>query len=112
MNLSEKYTGGNRYAKVVAKPVIEALKGFCQQSQEFEKMVAEGGSLNECLETICKGIKDSCSDIEVYRRAVQFFCKGANVRFKMEIEMPQEEKAEQTGKPEGNVIFLNLEDFL
>ena len=82
----------NKYAAVIAEPTAKALHGFCKQSEEFARAIAETDkTFKDCLETITKDIGSSISDIEVYQKAVEFFFPGAKVEFKMIIHMSEYE---------------------
>ena len=103
--LSEAKAQG-RYAAVVAEPTSEALINFCKQNDEFAQAVVQGGSFAECIKSCCNGIGGAISDIEFYRKAVQFYFKGAVVDFVMNIRMSEHEKKTD------NIISLNLADFM
>ena len=95
-----------RKESVIAGPTAETLISFCKQNDEFAQAVAQGKSFAECIKYICKGISDACSDIEVYRKAAEFYFPGAVVDFQMSIRMSQyEDKTD-------NIISLDLIDFL
>ena len=97
----------NNYIKVVAKPVAQALHGFCRQSEEFARAITETDrTFQECLETIIKGIGQAISDIDVYQRAVEFYFPGAKIEFKMTIRMSEYEK------PAKKSIDLSLDSLL
>ena len=74
----------NKYASAIAKPCMEALGSFAEQDEEFARAILDG-DFKECMEKITKGIGGSISDIEVYRRAAQFYFPGAKVNFEMTI---------------------------
>ena len=85
---SSKDNGLNRYAKAVLPSVKEALLSFCEQEQEFAQAIIESGkSLSECCTKITEGVSGSISDIELYRRAVQFYFDGADISFTMQINL-------------------------
>lgn len=76
-----------RYESAVCEAVCNALKDFCDQNSEFAQAVAQGGSVKDCLSECVKGIGQSCSDLEVYKRAVQFYFKGADVHMQLTIDL-------------------------
>lgn len=81
------YTGKNRYANAIAESTANALKDFCIQEPEFYQAVENSSkTFDECLEEIVKGIGSSISDLEVYRKAVQYYFPTADIHFKMEID--------------------------
>lgn len=70
------------------KAVREALESFCRQDDEFAEAVVQGGSFAECMDAVAKGVTGSCiSDLDAYRLAVQFYFKGADIRFQMTIDL-------------------------
>lgn len=76
---------GDKYGKVIYKPVAEALKQFCSNQQFAAAILASDKTLSDCCKAITKGVTNAISDIEVYRRAVQFYFAGADVKFDMRI---------------------------
>ena len=88
INAGEKEKPKNRYAQVLQRPVARALASFVEDSEFADAVVAKGDTgFSECLEAVTKGIGVSISDIEVYRRAANFYFPGCGVRFKMEIDL-------------------------
>ena len=86
--------------------VRDALLEFCRQNEEFAPAVAPGGSFPGCLAAVAKGVGNSLSDLEAYRRAAAFYFDGAKVHFTMAIRLePAEPELERTG------ILLDLSDF-
>lgn len=108
---------GKEYTEVIGTKaaamkelVREALESFIRQDDEFAQAVAQGGSFDECMNAVAKGVGSSISDIEAYRKAVQFYFKGAEVRMVMEIDVcPNRVKEEGSG---GGRKILDLADFL
>ncbi len=77
--------------RAVASSVEEALTLFCEQNAEFAQAVEQSGkTAAECVENAVMGCGSSISDIEVYRRAVQFYFEGATVHFNMTIDLGDE----------------------
>lgn len=94
-----KYVG-NKYINAVKDEIFEMLCDLCNKSEAFEKVIVESDkTLNECLEEITKGLGQSISDIELYRRAVQFYCPDADIHFDMRIEMPNEKASPSIVEP-------------
>lgn len=81
-----KSVSGNK-EKAMCSSVKEVLLNFCHQDDEFAQAVADGGSLKDCMEAVAKNVGSSISDLEAYRRAVQFYFKGADIRFQMTIDL-------------------------
>lgn len=109
--------------KAMAGAVRKALEVFCRQDEEFAQAVAQGGSFADCMKAVAKGVGNAISDLDVYKRAVKFYFRGADVRFVMEIVLcpadAEETKAGITeavepaeGRDHGDTMILKLEDFL
>lgn len=93
----------------MAPSVREALTDFCRQDAEFAQAVAQGGSFKDCMAAVAKGVGGSISDLEAYRKAVRFYFKGADVRFRMEIDLcPTAEEAPRSAQKK----ILDIADFL
>lgn len=73
--------------KAMAKAVREALEEFCRQDEEFAQAVVQGGSFHDCMKEVAKGVGQSISDLEAYRRAVQYYFPGAEIRVSMTIDL-------------------------
>lgn len=103
--------------------VRTALEVFCRQDEEFAQAVAQGGSFADCMKAVAKGVGNAISDLDAYKKAVQFYFRGADVRFVMEIDLcPADAEETKTGITEaagpaegrdhGDTMILDLEDFL
>ena len=86
--------------------VRDALLEFCRQNEEFAQAVVQGGSFQDCMKAVAKGVGGSISDLEAYRRAASFYFDGAKVKFQMVIRL---EPAET--EPDRGGLLLNLSDF-
>ena len=105
---SKKVSGAKE--KAMASAVRDALLDFCRQDEEFAQAVAQGGSFQDCMATVAKGVGNSISDLEAYRRAVSFYFPGAGIRMKMEIDLCDSVK--DAPHIDGPGIVLDLADFL
>ena len=90
---------------IMANPVLDMIHEFCIQSEEFARAVAEGGTFAACMAEVAKGVGNSISDIDAYKKAVQFYFPGAEIQVQMQIVT---EKKQESAKP----IMLSLEDLL
>ena len=86
----DKGLSGNKET-AMAPAVREALEKFCEEDGEFAQAVA-------------KGVGGSISDIEAYRKAVQFYFPGAEIETTMRVRLCSDD-----AKPEG--LLLKLDDF-
>lgn len=90
------------------QPVREALIRFCEQDEEFAQAVAQGGSLEDCMSAVAKGAGNHISDLDAYRKAVQFYFEGAEVVFQMKIDVCPN----RVGGGDGDGIVLDLMNFM
>ena len=113
----KKESGAVKGAKegAMKQAVREALEDFARQDEEFAQAIAQGGSFDRCMAAVAKDVGSSISDLEAYRRAVQFYFPGAEIRMTMEIDVcpnrvqPAEpEEPAQKKQPK----LLDLTDFL
>lgn len=95
--------------RVVAPAVADALTDFCRQDEEFAQAVAQGGSFADCLDAVVKGVGSSISDLDAYRRAVQFYFPGADIKMQMSIDLcPQAGRPEEPAVPDKGGIVLDF----
>ena len=108
--LDAEYKNGkyNRYAGAMKSAVRDALKDFCRQDEEFAQAVVQGGTFEDCMKSVAKGVSSSISDLDAYRRAVSFYFDGAKVEFQMKITLTP---AAVTPTSEHGIL-LNFEDFI
>ena len=112
----KKNITGNK-EKAMAGAVHDALKDFCLQDPEFAQAVVQGGNFADCMKAVAKGVGNAISDIEAYRKAVQFYFPGAKIRMQMTIDLIGDAAApvvEPPAEPERKSagIILSLADFL
>ena len=116
----KKKRPSSQKARAVFDAVSETIEDFVRQNEEFaQAVVQKGKTLAECCEDIMKGVGQSISDLEVYRKAVGFYFPGAEIEMQMKINLSgQAESAENKGMghatPEENnkaAIVLDLSDF-
>lgn len=107
----EKGTVAGQKEKVMAGAVLAALKDFSVQDEEFAQAVVQGGTFADCMKAVAKGVGNSISDLDAYKKAVQFYFPGAKVKVQMSIDLigdaansGDEQKAQQNK-------ILSLEDF-
>lgn len=108
--LDKEYKNGkyDRYAGAMKSAVRDALKDFCRQDEEFAQAVVQGGTFEDCMKSVAKGVSSSISDLDAYRRAVSFYFDGAKVEFQMKITLTP---AAVTPTSEHGIL-LNFEDFI
>lgn len=103
--------------KAMASAVADQLENFCRQDEEFAQAVFQGGAFSECMKKVAAGVGASISDLEAYRKAVQFYFPGAEVRMQLTIDLigsaagDEPVKTEQAAEEKPKIISLNLADF-
>ena len=104
----------DKYENAVARETADALIGFCRQDGEFAQAVAQKKDFAGCLRSVVKGIGQSCSDLTVYGKAVEFYFPGAKIRFCMTVDLvgdAAKAEDEQPDKPKKR-LDLSFEDLL
>lgn len=105
----EKNFRGGQMEKVVYREVSKTLQNFCENERFASAILESRKTLSDCCKTILSDVKgNAISDIETYKRAVEFYFPTATILFKMEICLnEQEEEARKAaGKPSGNIVSL------
>lgn len=105
--------------KVMAPVVMAALKDFCRQEPEFAQAIVQGGSFGDCLKKIAAGTGNAISDLDAYKKAVEFYFTGAKVQMQLTIDLigdaagtPAPYKITEVADPvKPATMTLNLEDF-
>lgn len=73
--------------KVMAPAVYSQLITFCWQNEEFAGAVIKGGSFADCMKKVAAGVGNSISDLDAYKKAVQFYFPGAEVKMSLTINL-------------------------
>lgn len=72
----------------MADAVAKALCVFAEQDAEFaEAIVGAKKTFAECMTDVAKGVGNSISDLDAYKRAVQFYFPGAQIKFEMQLRV-------------------------
>ncbi len=106
----EKASVNGQKEKVMSAPVLAALKDFCKQDEEFAQAIVQGGSFADCMKAVAKGVGNSISDLDAYKKAVQFYFPGAKVKMQLSIDLIGDAGKETPKAPAGGMV-LNLADF-
>ena len=103
-----------RKEQAMAGAVMDAMHCFCQQEAEFAQAVVQGGSFGECMKRVASGVGNSISDLDAYKKAVEFYFPGAEVRMQLTIALagaaeadPQPDNGAEQQK---TVLNLDLDD--
>lgn len=93
--------------RVMAEAVYQALSEFCGQEPEFAQAVYQGGSFVDCMKQVAKGVGGHISDLDAYRKAVQFYFPGADIRCNMTVRLCQaQEEGDHAERQPGVVLDL------
>ena len=113
------FKGGNK-EKAMLSAVYAALENFCEQDEEFAQAVIQNSkTLSDCLAAVAKGVGNSISDLDAYKKAVQFYFPGADIRCTMTIDLvgaaaSDKPPIEMTSKPQEpakkSALNISLDD--
>lgn len=111
---------GDRYGKVMLEDVHKVLVSFCEQEEEFAQAIVQSDkTLSDCLKAVAKGITNSISDLDAYKKAVRFYFEGADIECTMKINLigsaadtPPIEMSSSAEQPKKTVFELSLDDLL
>lgn len=88
LNKENKSFKGDSKASAMRSAVLEALCQFCHQDSEFAQAVVQSDkTFSDCMKAVAKGVGSSISDLEAYKKAVQFYFPGAEIKFHMTIDL-------------------------
>lgn len=113
----EKKAVTGQKEKAMAGAVYAQLKTFCQQDEEFAQAVAQGGTFADCMKKVGEGVGNSISDLDAYKKAVQFYFPGAEVKMQLTIDLigkaagEDKPQTQPVAAEEKKIISLNLADF-
>ena len=106
--------------RAMSEAVRATLENFAGQEEEFAQAIVQGGSFSDCMTAVAKGVGGHISDLEAYKKAVQFYFPGAEIRMQMTIDLicaaaakepePYTPKHASNAKPEN--IVLDFTEFL
>lgn len=84
----EKISKSNRYVNAVKDAVYNTVWNFCEQNELFAEAVSK---TVRTLEDVCseclKDVKQSISDIDLYKEVVKNYFPNSNVSMQMNIEI-------------------------
>ena len=84
---SQKGSVSGQKESAMAGAVMAALKDFCLQEEEFAQAIVQGGTFADCMKAVAKGVGNSISDIDAYKKAVKFYFPGAKVKMQLTIDL-------------------------
>ena len=108
----EKAAVSGQKEKAMAGAVLATLKDFCVQNEDFAQAVEQGGTFADCMKAVAKGVGNSISDLDAYKKAVQFYFQGAKVQMQLSIDLIGDAAKKRPDEEAGaKSVVLNLADF-
>lgn len=102
----------SKRGQIVGEAVRTVLIDFCGQNAEFAQAVEQGGSLADCIESTVNDVEAGISDLEVYKRAVQFYFAGAEIHMTMTLDLGDGGFAGEPEPQTERVVELSLDSLL
>ena len=102
----------DRRITVMQKPVHDALVEFCRQDAEFAQAVLQGESFEGCMKAVANGAGSALSDLEAYRRAVQYYFPGSDIRMQMTVDLCASVRKDEPEPEKKPAVVLDLFDLL
>lgn len=93
-----------RAAAIMAPDTKKALISFIEQDEEFADAVYHNSqTFGDCMKAVEKNCFSALSDLEAFKRAVQFYFPGAEIEYQMKLyvnpyELEDKKKSEQSDK--------------
>ena len=85
----------------------EKAKVTGQKEQAMAEAVYQGGSFVDCMKQVAKGVGGHISDLDAYRKAVQFYFPGADIQCSMTVRLCQaQEEGDHAERHPGVVLDL------
>ena len=83
-----KSSKGDSKASAMRFATLTALCKFCRQDEEFSQAIIQSKkTFSDCMASVSKGVGNSISDLEAYKKAVQFYFPGAEIKCHMTIDL-------------------------
>lgn len=114
----QDFKGGQK-EKAMMPAVYNTLLSFCKQESEFAQAVAQNEkTLTDCLAAVAKDTGSAISDIDAYKKAVNFYFPGADIKCTMTIDLigaaasdtPPIEMITSAEPPKKSVLNMSLDD--
>jgi hypothetical protein len=81
----ERNFQGDSYGMVVYKNLAKTLKQFCSEQWFAQAILKTDKTLSDCCKAILSDVKQGISDVETYKRAVEFYVPGSTVTCKLSV---------------------------
>ena len=103
----------DRYADIMASDTLKALISFVEQDEEFAIAVLQNSqTFGDCMKSVAKNIRNGISDLEAFKRAVQFYFPGAEIEYQMKLYVNPFELAEKNNTEKQGFKTFSLFDVL
>ena len=99
----EKNFKGNQCGQVVYKDLAKTLTQFCEEEWFAEAVLKSNKTLSDCCQTILSDVRTGISDVETYKRAVEFYVPGSTVKCQLSVCRNWDNAREPAA---GNVLSL------
>lgn len=101
LEAEDKQFRGSREAMAVESYVLRTLLSFVEQEARFAEVICgTTRTFSECCAAVVHGAGEMLSDLDAYRKAVQFYFPNAEIAFVMNIKLTGEAPtAEEMQKP-------------
>lgn len=115
--LEREYKSGkyDKYGNIMKTEVKKALLDFCRQDDEFAQAVVQGGSFEDCMKAVGKGVAgNGISDLKAYSLAAAFYFPGATIAMQMAINLcgSVEDESDATPTEKTGAMIIDLSAFL
>lgn len=109
-NELNSFKGGQK-ENAMKNEVHAALCEFCRQEPEFAQAIAQSDkTFSDCMKAVAKSAGSSISDLEAYKKAVNFYFPGARVNFKMTIDLIGDANTAPKEQEKKSVLDISLDD--
>lgn len=87
---------GSSAVGIMYNEVANVLRNFCSQNDKFAEIVYKTKrTFNDCMNEVAKNHGHGISDIDAYRRAIQFYFPNSQIEFLMKMTLTGEEPDEK-----------------
>lgn len=102
LEAEDKLFTGSRSAQTVQSYVLRALLSFADQEPRFAEVVCNTKrTFSECCAAVVHNAGEVLSDLDAYRKAVQFYFPNAEISFAMNVKLTGEAPTDAKGITKG-----------
>lgn len=108
---SKEAKGLGSKGSAVKDYVLDVLSAFCKQNNEFAQAIVQTErTFSDCVESTVKDCGSSISDLEICKKAAEFYFMGATVKFEMIIDLGDEGFSNKQTAEGNSSLNLSLDD--